>query len=147
MSVSGLSITTDVIVYRQGEMNTTTQKMAGQSDFAPITLSRGLICGDTNFFNWVQQLFKVTRGGDGSNNGDTDYRAIVDVFIIDHPVTSEKVTYKAGWRIWNAWVTSMAFGDLDAGANGVELQQMTLAHEGFDFKIAKNFGPREAVSF
>jgi phage tail-like protein len=46
MSASGLNITTEVIPYREGGMNTTTQKMPGQSDFAPITLSKGLIVGE-----------------------------------------------------------------------------------------------------
>ncbi|MFI9271873.1 phage tail protein [Kitasatospora sp. NPDC052896] len=140
MSISGLSITTDVVVYRQGGMNTTTQKMPGQSDFAPITLSRGLICGDSDIFGWVQQIFMVQQGSGGSTGRD-EFRANIDIYLLDHPVTSQTVTYKAGWRIYNAWPTSLAFGDLDAGANGVELQQITLAHEGWDFRIASTYGP------
>lgn len=146
MSVSGLSVTTDVVVYRQGGMNTTTQKMPGQSDFAPITLSRGLICGDANIYSWLQQIF-VTMQGTGSQTGDQDFRRIIDIFIIDHPVNTPVATFKAGWRIHNAWITSCAWGDLDAGANGVELQQLTLAHEGFEFKIADTYGTAQGVSF
>lgn len=146
MSVSGLSVTTDVVVYRQGGMNTTTQKMPGQSDFAPITLSRGLICGDANIYAWMQQIF-VTMQGTGLNNGSQDFRRIIDIFLIDHPVTGPVATYKAGWRIHNAWITSCAFGDLDAGANGVELQQLTLAHEGFEYVIADTYGPTQGVTF
>src|SRR5665811_498455 len=59
MSVSGLNITTEVIPYREGGMNTTTQKMPGQSDFAPITMSRGVIIGDTGMMDWMRQLFTV----------------------------------------------------------------------------------------
>jgi phage tail-like protein len=140
MSISGLSITTDVVVYRQGGMNTTTQKMPGQSDFAPITMSRGLIPGDSDIFAWVQQIFMVQQGSGGSTGRD-EFRANIDVYLLDHPVTTQQVTYKAGWRIYNAWPTSLAFGDLDAGANGVELQQLTLAHEGWDFRLADKYGP------
>lgn len=147
MSVSGLSITTDVVVYRQGGMNTTTQKMPGQSDFAPITLSRGLICGDSDIYSWLQRLFRVMQGEPGGNDGSRDFRAYMDIFLLDHPVTSNRVYYKAGWRVYNCWPTSIAFGDLDAGANGVELQQITLAHEGWDFKIADKYGPPNGVSF
>jgi phage tail-like protein len=146
MSVSGLSVTTDVVVYRQGGMNTTTQKMPGQSDFAPITLSRGLICGDANIYEWLKQVFVVIQGT-GSQTGLYDFRKMIDIYLIDHPVTSPTATYKAGWRIHNAWITSCAFGDLDAGANGVELQQITLAHEGWEFKIADQYGPLQGVSF
>lgn len=146
MSVSGLSITTDVVVYRQGGFNTTTQKMPGQSDFAPITLSRGLICGDGDIYLWLKQLFRVMQGN-GGNDGSYNFRATMDIFLLDHPVTTENVTYKAAWRVYNCWPTSIAFGDLDAGANGVELQQITLAHEGWDFKIAPRYGPNSPVSF
>lgn len=146
MSISGLSITTDVVVYRQGGMNTTTQKMPGQSDFAPLTLSRGLICGDADIYDWLKQIFRVMQGS-GGNDGSYDFRTILDIYLLDHPVTAQRATYKAGWRVYNAWPTSIAFGDLDAGANGVELQQITLAHEGWDFKIADRNGPDSAVTF
>ncbi|MFV0135492.1 phage tail protein [Streptomyces sp. HMX87] len=145
MSVSGLSITTDVVVYRQGGMNTTTQKMPGQSDFAPITLSRGLICGDSDIYAWLKQLFMVMQGT-GGNDGSKNFRATMDIFLLDHPVTTKTVYYKAGWRVYNCWPTSIAFGDLDAGANGIELQQITLAHEGWDFKIANKYGPGSGIS-
>ncbi|MGW3153713.1 phage tail protein [Streptomyces sp. NPDC001089] len=145
MSVSGLSITTDVVVYRQGGMNTTTQKMPGQSDFAPITLSRGLICGDSDIHAWLKQLFMVMQGT-GGNNGSYNFRATMDIYLLDHPVTTQTVSYKAGWRVYNCWPTSIAFGDLDSGANGVELQQITLAHEGWDFKIASKYGPGAGIS-
>jgi phage tail-like protein len=145
MSVSGLSITTDVVVYRQGGHNTTTQKMPGQSDFAPITLSRGLIPGDSDIYAWLKQLFMVMQGT-GGNDGSRNFRATMDIYLLDHPVTTKTVYYKAGWRVYNCWPTSIAFGDLDAGANGIELQQITLAHEGWDFKIANKYGPGSGIS-
>jgi phage tail-like protein len=145
MSVSGLSMTTDVVVYRQGGMNTTTQKMPGQSDYAPLTLSRGLICGDADLFAWTQQMFAVVQGT-GSQSGASEFRSTIDIFLLDHPVNTRTVTYKAGWRVYNAWPTSVAFGDLDAGSNGVELQQITFAHEGWDFKIANTYGPNGKIS-
>jgi hypothetical protein len=48
--------------------------------------------------------------------------------------------------VYNAWPTSIAFSDLDAGANAIVVQQMTLAHEGWEFKVAKNIGT-ESVKF
>jgi phage tail-like protein len=148
MSVSGLSVTTDVVVYRQGGHNTTTQKMPGQSDFAPITLSRGLIPGDSNIYAWLQQIFQVIQGT-GGTDGSKEFRSTMDIMLVDHPVTTTKAAVKAAWRVYNCWPTSIAWGDLDAGANGVELQQITLAHEGFDFKIASKGGngPAGGVSF
>lgn len=115
------------------------------SDFAPITLSRGLICGDSDIYAWLTKLFKVMQGT-GGNDGSYNFRATMDIFLLDHPVTTKTVTYKAGWRVYNCWPTSIAFGDLDSGANGVELQQITLAHEGWDFKIASKYGPGSGIS-
>lgn len=145
MSVSGLNVTTEVIPYREGGMNTTTQKMPGQSDFAPITLSKGLAVGDSQMMDWMKQLFTVMQG-EGYGKAGEDFRCTVDVFILDHPVTSGAAPAKAAFRIYNAWPTAVAFSDLDAGANAIVVQQMTLAHEGFEFKLANSVGS-SSVSF
>lgn len=138
-AVSGLSMTTDVVIYRTGQMNTTSQKLPGQTDFSPVTLTRGLMCGDQNLVEWQRQIFRVMQGT-GGNDGSSNFRSYMDIFLLDHPVTTSKVTYKAAWRVYNAWPVSVAFGDLDAGGNGVELQQITFAHEGWDFRIADQAG-------
>jgi phage tail-like protein len=145
MTVSGLNITTEVIPYREGGMNTTTQKMPGQSDFAPITLSQGVAVGSGPLWQWVQELFAVMQGT-GTGNPGADFRATVDIMVLDHPVTTSQVPVKAIYRVYNAWPTSIAFSDLDAGANAVLMQQMSLAHEGFDFKLASKIG-LNGVSF
>lgn len=118
------------------------------SDFAPITLSRGLIPGDSNIHAWLQQIFMVIQGT-GGTDGSKEFRSTMDIMLVDHPVTTTKAAVKAAWRVYNCWPTSIAFGDLDAGANGVELQQITLAHEGWQFKIASKGGngPGGGVSF
>ena len=149
MSVSGLNITTEVIPYRQGGFNTTTQKMPGQSDFSPITLSKGVAptAADAQMFNWMRQLFTVMQGT-GTGVPGADFRSIFDVLILDHPVTKgNSVPVKAAFRVYNAWPTAIAFSDQDAGANALMIQQMTLAHEGFDFKLATTSGPSGDVSF
>jgi phage tail-like protein len=139
MTVSGLNITTEVIPYREGGMNTTTQKMPGQSDFAPITLSNGVAVGSGPMWQWMQELFTVMQGT-GTGLPGQDFRATVDVMVLDYPVTSSQVPVKAIYRIYNAWPTSIAFSDFDAGANAVLMQQISLAHEGFDMKLASQIG-------
>jgi phage tail-like protein len=143
MAVSGLSITTEVIPYREGGMNTTTQKMPGQSDFSPLTLSRGLATGQGEMWRWMKQLF-VVMGGQGAGGSGmpygTDFRNDVEVKVLDHPTSGRpEARVKAWFRVYNAWPTSVSFSDLDAGANAIIVNQMTLAHEGFDMKIAQNF--------
>ncbi|KUL44737.1 hypothetical protein ADL22_12395 [Streptomyces sp. NRRL F-4489] len=138
MAVSGLSSTTDVIAYRTGGMNVSTQKLPGQSDFSPITLSKGLCPGDQQLLDWMGQLFNVMQGVGKTYDTSTDFRATVDIMLIEHPVTKSPAKVQAVWRVYNAWPTSVAFGDLDAGQNMYAVHQMTLAHEGFDFKVAPN---------
>lgn len=139
MSVSGLSVTTEVIPYREGGMNTTTQKMPGQSDFAPITLSKGLAVGDHYMMTWMRELFDVMQAGEREVTAQ-DFRHDVDIYIMDHPVTAGPVPVKAHFQVKNAFPTSVAFSDLDAGANAIMISQMTLAHEGFLFDIATKIG-------
>lgn len=139
MSVSGLNITVDVIAYREGAYNTTTQKMPGQADFSPITLSHGVAVGETSDIAWMQNLFTVIQGT-GTLAAGTDFRQNVDVAILDHPVTTSSVSVNAGFRIYNAWPTSIAYSDLDAGANQLFIEQMSLAHEGWDFVLSSSLG-------
>lgn len=135
MSVSGLGMQTDIIAYRQGAYNVTTQKMPGQSDFGPIVLQKGVIAGDSNALNWIQQMFQVQQGS-GTWSNDRDFRSNIDILVIDHPVTTPTAAVKAAFRIYNAWPTQVSFTDLDAAGNGFLVSQMTLAHEGWALNIA-----------
>jgi phage tail-like protein len=135
MSVSGLGIQTDIIAYRQGGYNVTTQKMPGQSDFGPIVLQKGIIPGDAPTLDWVKQLFQVQQGT-GAWSNDSEFRANVDILVVDHPVTTPTAAVKVAFRIYNAWPTQVSFTDLDAGGNGFLVSQMTLAHEGWAVNIA-----------
>jgi phage tail-like protein len=138
MSVSGLSITTEVIPYREGGMNTTTQKMPGQSDFSPLTLSRGLATGQGEMWKWMKQMFVVMQGTQTGNAGE-EFRHNIDIKVLDHPTAGRRsAKIKTWFRVYNCWPTSVSFSDLDAGANAIIVNQMTLAHEGFDVAVARN---------
>ncbi|MBA0086600.1 MAG: phage tail protein, partial [Acidobacteria bacterium Pan2503] len=75
MAVSGLAVNNEVIPYREGGNNTTTRKMPGQSDFGPLTLTRGfmaapIVAGNANvgtgtheIYDWFTQIFTVQLGG------------------------------------------------------------------------------------
>lgn len=145
MNVQGLNVQIDVIAYREGGFNTTTQKMPGQADFSPIVMSHGVAVGQQEDINWLQQLFIVMQGT-GTQAPGTDFRAYVDIKILDHPVTVAAVPVKAWFRVYNAWPTAVSWADLDAGANALFISQLSLAHEGFDVKLAAQIGTNE-VSF
>lgn len=137
MNMSGLSTTTEVIPYREGGNNTTQRKMPGQTNFSDITLSRGVSLGTGKApWSWMKQLFSV-NAGEGTGGPTTNFRTPINVYVLAHPVTNSLNTpayFK--FRIYNAWITGIAFSELDAGGNAVFVQQMTIAHEGFEINIA-----------
>lgn len=146
MTVSGLGMNLDVIPYREGNMNTTTQKMVGQTDFNPITLSRGVTVGASQVqIDWLKQLFAVVQGT-GTVAEGTEYRADLFIYVIDHPATGAQAAEKAGFHVYNAWPSSVAYSDLDAGANQLFISQMSFAHEGFKAGVAASAGTTAVAS-
>jgi phage tail-like protein len=139
MTVSGIATNIDVIPYREGGMNTTTQKMPGQADFNPVTFSHGVILGAQNDLKWIQQLFTVMQGS-GATDATTNFRCSVEVAVLNHPVTAKSAQVGAEFMLYNAWPTSLAYSDLDAGANQLFIAQMALAYEGFAADMANGPG-------
>jgi phage tail-like protein len=131
MSVGGLNLSTEVIPYRQGGYNTTPQKLPGQTDFSPITLSRGVLLGTNQTWKWIEEIFTVLQGT-GTGTPGHNFRSTVDIKVLDHPVNRGKTPIKLWIRVYNAWISTYALSDLDAGGNGFMVEQVTLVHEGFD---------------
>jgi phage tail-like protein len=95
--------------------------------------------------DWMRQLFTVIQGT-GTGKPGAEFRQMVTINVLDFPVTVPNPPVKASFRVWNAWPTAIAWSDLDAGANAIIVQQMTLAHEGFEFALATSTGTQD-VSF
>lgn len=131
MSVGGLSVSTDMIPYREGGNNTTARKLPGQTNFAALSLTRGMVVGTNQMWLWFKEIFNVVAGG-GRGTAGNDFRTNFVIQLLDHPVTSGPTPIKAEWTVYNAWPSSLQYSDLDAGGNGVEIEQMTLENEGWD---------------
>src|SRR5210317_2245751 len=52
--VSGLTVQNEMIAYREGGMNTHPHKMVGQSDYGPVTLTKGVFNGQDSLYKWQQ---------------------------------------------------------------------------------------------
>ena len=114
--------------------------MPGQADFSPITLSRGLAVGTPQ--NWLWMKRAVHRHA-GHRPEQRHHRTSGPPSTSRcSPTRSPRPpsTIPAWFRIYNAWPTALAYSDLDAGANQLLIEQMTLAHEGFDFGLATALG-------
>jgi phage tail-like protein len=153
-SISGLNISTESIPYREGHHNTTVRQIPGQTTFSPITFQRGVVIGSKQNWQWMEMLF---RSNDASTLGaigpKVSFRFNVTVDVLAHPV---KYASQAGsgyspssatgannssvtddlsvmrFTIFNAWPTSVAYSDLNAGDNALVVEQLTVVHEGFD---------------
>lgn len=154
--VSGLSVTNELIAYREGGMNTHPHKMIGQSDFAPVTLSKGVFGHESSLYDWQTFLHSWSQGGQqgGSASGANDYRADVLIAVFDHPVSSGSYATpgasaksptpagqaKLAYKLFNAWPGSYSLTDLNAGDSSIMIQQLVLNHEGFHVEWAPSDG-------
>lgn len=158
-SISGLNISTESIPYREGQHNTTVRQIPGQTTFSPITMQRGVVLGSKQNWQWMEMLFRVN---DNSSKRMLDpvkdpFRFKVSISVLAHPVrygegdnnannaydaagnrstalSDDKVAMK--FTVFNAWPTSVAYSDLNAGDNALIVEQLTLVHEGFDVSWA-----------
>jgi phage tail-like protein len=147
-SVSGLAVTTDSIPYREGGYNTTVHQIPGQTSFTPLTLQRGVILGSKQNWDWMKQLFATVQAGGSTLAPSRNFRCDLEIAVLNHPVPSAGADVNSGataggsdevamrFKVYNAWPTTVAYSDLNAGDNALYVEQMTLVHEGFDLNWA-----------
>lgn len=151
VSVSGLNVSTEPIAYREGGYNTNVHQIPGQTSFSPIGLSKGVMLGDDVHANWMKRLFSVLTPNATAGIG-ADFRCTVDIQVLSHPNpaafkgagttgadTPQDQHTSMRFRIYNAWISSLAYSNLDAGGNTLMVEEMTLVHEGFDVRFGTNY--------
>jgi len=146
-SVSGLSLTTEAIPYREGGFNTTVHQIPGQTTFSPVTFQRGVTIGSSQHWDWMKMLFQTVQGSSYSDKAA--FRSDIEIAVLNHPVPYSSGTTGYGtatpetpaarddvvvarFRLYNAWPTSVAYSDLNAGDNALLVEQFTIVHEGLD---------------
>lgn len=150
--MGGLSVQNELIAYREGGMNTHPHKMVGQSDFPAISFARGAFATQDQLWKWQKFMHLWVGGGaggfDGGAQGDaTNYRCDILVRVYDHPYTQTGVRYawdsadpasnlnpgnvKLAFKLFNCWPGAYGLSDLNAGDNGIMIQQLNIHHEGF----------------
>jgi phage tail-like protein len=156
VSLSGLSVSTESIAYREGGYNTNVHQIPGQSQFTPISLSRGVMLGNNENALWMKRLFSVMSPTATSGVG-ANFRVDIDIQVLSHPnpkayggsdadpaegatvpINGTGALAQNGqhtslrFKVYNAWISSLAYSNLDAGANTLMVEEMSLVHEGFD---------------
>jgi phage tail-like protein len=156
VSVSGLSIATEAIAYREGGYNTNFHQIPGQSSFTPITFSKGVLLGQNANVLWMKRLFSTLTGNAQSGIG-ADFRCDIDIQVLSHPNPKATKTSAGAaattpgeqhasihFHIYNAWITNLSYSNLDAGANTLMVEEMQIVHEGFDVAYATDYATTAA---
>ena len=122
--VGALTRTTEPIEHREGGDPSTVRVSPGQTKYSDITLERG-VTHDTEFEKWAN---KVWNYGSGVEVSLQDFRKdiLIDVF---NEAGQKVLSYKV-YRCWPSEYTALP--ELDASANAVAIQSLTLKNEGWE---------------
>lgn len=117
--VTGLTQENQAIEYRDGSfMEYSSIKMPGLRKFSNVTLKRGILKSDNDFFKWLStvRLNKVERRN-----------LIISLLNEEHqPVMV--------WKIMNAFPVKVEGPQLKASGNEVAIESIEIAHEGLELQ-------------
>ncbi len=123
--ISALKRTTEVIENRDGGSPSSTRKSPGLTNFAPITLERG-VTHDTEFEKWANKVWNYGAGL-GAEVSLKDFRK--DIIIEFYNEAGQLVL---AYKVFRCWVSEyQALPDLDADASEVAIQYIKLENEGW----------------
>ena len=123
---SALKRTTEVVKHREGGDPSTSRKSPGRSEYAPITLERG-VTHDSDFEDWASKVWNY-KGTLGSEVSLADFRRELTLEFYN-----EAGQLVIAYLIHKAWVSEFqALPDLDANANAVAIQHIIVEHEGWE---------------
>ena len=115
--VTGLDIQLEPIEYREGSSPQFSKiKMPGLQKFSNITLKRGTVADDKEFYTWLKTV-----------KMNTIERRDLTISLLNEnrePVIS--------WKVINAFPIKVQASDLKADGNEVAIETIELAHEGLD---------------
>lgn len=128
--VSSLKRTTEVVKHREGGDSSTSRKSPGRSEFAPITMERG-VTHDIDFEGWAAKVWQINAGL-GAEVSLKDFRK--DLILEFY---NEAGQLAISYKIYRAWVSEFqALPDLDANANAVAIQHLVLENEGWERDVS-----------
>ncbi|HET9976066.1 MAG TPA: phage tail protein [Burkholderiaceae bacterium] len=117
--VTGLTQENQAIEYRDGSFpEYSSIKMPGLRKFSNVTLKRGVIKADNDFFKWLQTIKLNT----------VERRDLVISLL------NEKHEPVMTWKVQNAFPVKLEGPQLKASANEVAIESIELAHEGLELQ-------------
>lgn len=121
------------VEHREGGDPSTPRKSPGKAKYEPITLERG-VTHDTEFEVWANKVWNLGSGL-GSEVSLADFRK--DIII---EVYNEAGQVVLAYKVFRCWVSDyQALPELDASANAIAIQSITLQNEGWerDYEVSE----------
>jgi phage tail-like protein len=124
--VGALKRTTELVEHREGGDPSTGRKSPGRSKYDAITIERG-VTHDPEFQRWANKVWNFGAGL-GAEVSLKDFRK--DIIL---EVYNEAGQLAIAYKIYRCWVSAyQALADLDANANAVLIESLTLENEGWE---------------
>ena len=124
--VGALKRTTEVVEHREGGDPSTVRKSPAQTKYEPISLERG-VTHDKDFEQWMNKVWNHGSGL-GSEVSLADFRK--DIII---ELYNEAGQLAIAYKVYRCWPSEyQALPELDASANAVAIQMVTLQNEGWE---------------
>ena len=128
--VGALKRTTEVVEHRAGGDPSTVLTAPGQSKYEPITLERG-VTHDVDFEQWANKVWNYGSGL-GAEVSLKDFRKDIRIEMLN-----EAGQVAIAYNLYRCWVSEFtAMPELDASANAVAIQMLTLQNEGWERDLA-----------
>ena len=137
--VSALTRTTQVISHRAGGDPSTPRRMPGQSEYAAITLERG-VTHDPAFEQWANKVWDYQNSTTddqqgGSRNQDVSLKDFRKDLVLE--VYNEAGQKVIAYNIYRCWPSEfVALPALDANGNAVAIQTLKLENEGWERDVS-----------
>jgi phage tail-like protein len=122
---SGLSLQIKKNVFFEGGVNDQQRVYLGQSEFADVTLKRG-ITDHPGFWNWINAVFDENKATPRRN---------VNILVFNQGGET-----MMSWTLIGAIPISWKTPTLQADGNAVAIEELTLAYEGLQLGKAKGGG-------
>jgi phage tail-like protein len=133
--VSALTRTTQVISHRSGGDPSTPRRIPGQSEYASITLERG-VTHDAAFEQWSNKIWDYHNSTIDDQQGGTGNRTVSlkdfrkDIILEVYNEAGQKVI---AYNIYRCWVSEfVGLPELDSNGNAVAIATLKLENEGWE---------------
>ena len=124
--VGMLKRSTEPVEHREGGDPSTVRKSPGKTKYETITLERG-VTHDKDFEQWANKVWNLGSGL-GSEVSLADFRKDIIIELLN-----EAGQVAIAYKVFRCWVSDFqALPELDASANAVAIQSITLQNEGWE---------------